>query len=120
MADKVRPAGAKGFTLLEVMIALAIIGSALLVIIHTVNYHANIMYENTVTTQIYQLAKEKIHELEKTPQNSMGEISSTGFKYLNSAIRKKDSDIVELTAVVSGRGKQVMLKKLIIKKETPN
>ncbi len=117
MTDKISRDVSRGFTLLEIMIALAIIGSALLVIIHTVNYHANIMYENTVTTHLYQLAKEKMHELEKMPQNSMGKIGSTGFAYVNRADREKDSLLVELTAVVGGRGKQVMLKKLIIKKD---
>lgn len=48
-----------GFTLLEIMIALAIIGLTLVTVLHTVNYHSNVSYENIVTTQMVQSAKEK-------------------------------------------------------------
>jgi len=33
-----------GFTLLEIMIALAIIGLTLVTVLHTVNYHSNFSY----------------------------------------------------------------------------
>ena len=48
MGDSIKRIKNTGFTLLEVMIALAIIGIALVVILHTVNYHADIMHENVV------------------------------------------------------------------------
>lgn len=110
----------RGFTLLEIMIALAIIGTALTIIIHTVNYHANIMYENTLTTRMYQLAKEKLYELETSPQGSKGIIGTTGFSYINTAVPQEESNIVMLTTIVSGQGRQVMLNELILKKETFN
>ena len=108
----------KGFTLLEIMIALAIIGTALTIIIHTVNYHANVMYENTLTTRMYQLAKEKMYELETSPRSSKGIIGTTGFTYINRVTPQEDSDIVSLTTIVIGQGKQVVLNELILKKET--
>jgi prepilin-type N-terminal cleavage/methylation domain-containing protein len=108
----------EGFTLLEIMIALAIIGTALTIIIHTVNYHANVMYENTLTTRMYQLAKEKIYELETSPRSSKGTIGTTGFTYINRAIPQEDSNIVSLTTIVIGDDKQVVLNELILKKET--
>ena len=107
---------ANGFTLLEVMIALAIIGSTIAVILNTVNYQTTILYNNTITTQMYQIAKEKMTELEKTPQNSSGPIKKTMFKYKNTAAGMEGSDIVELTTVVSGQDKEVVLKRLIIVK----
>jgi len=105
---------AGGFTLLEVMIALAIIGSTIAVILNTVNYQSTILYDNTITTQMYQLAKEKMNELEKKPLNSNGPFEKTKFKYTNTASRMEGSDIVELTTVVSGLDKEVVLKRLII------
>jgi prepilin-type N-terminal cleavage/methylation domain-containing protein len=106
-----------GFTLLEIMIALAIIGIALTVLIHTVNYHSNIMYDNILSTQMFQLAKEKINEMEMNPQDSKGEIGITGFKYKNTVSRIEDSNVVELKTVVTGHGKEVTLSELIVKKE---
>lgn len=107
-----------GFTLLEIMIALAIIGTALTVIIHTVNFHAGIMDENILTTKMYQMAKEKMRELEALPQNSEGGTATMGLEYVNSVLPIEDSDVVKLTTVVRGYGKQVMLDQLIIKKNS--
>ncbi len=105
-----------GFTLLEVMIALAIIGTALTIIIHTVNYHAKVMDENILSTMMFQLAKEKMTELESSPQNSKGDISPSGFKYENTVSPIEDSNIVRLKTVVEGHGKQVILNELVIHK----
>lgn len=105
-----------GFTLLEIMIALAIIGTALTVIVHTVNYHTNIMYENTLTTRMYQLAKEKMNELEMSPRDSTGDTSTAGLSYENTATPIKDTRLVELRTVVKGQGRQIVLNELVINK----
>jgi len=105
-----------GFTLLEIMIALAIIGITVTVILNSVNYHADILYENTLTTQMYQLAKEKMAGLEDDPVNSKGKFESTpGFTFENTAVGMEDTDIIQLKTVVKGQGKEVVLKQLIIK-----
>ena len=104
----------EGFTLLEIMIALAIIGMALTMLIHTVNYHAGIMYDNTLTTQMVQIAKEKMNELESAPQNQKGDIGTTGLTFENIVSPIQDSDIVKLTTVVKGQGRQIVFNKLII------
>jgi len=98
------------------MIALAIIGTALTIIVHTVNYHTNIMYENTLTTRMFQVAKEKMNELEMAPQNSSGDISTTGFSYENTVTPIKDTRLVELRTVVKGDARQVVLNELVINK----
>ncbi len=98
------------------MIALAIIGTALTVIVHTVNYHTNLMYENTLTTRMFQLAKEKINGLEMAPQNSTGDIDTTGLSYENTASPIKDTRLIELKTVVKGHGRQVVLNELVINK----
>ncbi len=108
-----------GFTLLEVMIALAIIGIALTVILHTVNYHVDVMQENTLTTIMYQTAKEKMYDLKKTLINSKGAVESTQLTYENLVFKSNDFNIIELKTVVSGQDNEVSLKAFVIKKEDP-
>ncbi len=103
-----------GFTLLEIMIALAIIGSTVTVVLHTVNYHTNIMHENIVTTEMYQLAKEKLHGLKENPVNSKGKIPGTDFTYENVVVKPEDSDIITLTTFVFSRDKKVSLLELVL------
>ena len=110
----------QGFTLLEIMIALAIIGITVTVILQTVNYHAGIMYENTVTTRMYLMAKEKMYELEETQKNSGGTIEDTGFRYENMVLDSGDSRIVRLKTVIRGDHKKVTLIRLAFKKEIAN
>jgi prepilin-type N-terminal cleavage/methylation domain-containing protein len=103
-----------GFTLLEVMIALAIIGTTLVVVLHTVNYHAGIMYQNTITTQMYQMAKEKMYDLEKSHTNVKGSLG-TLYTFENRVTRNKDSEVIELKTTVTGQGKEVSLTELVVK-----
>ncbi len=106
----------EGFTLLEIMIALAIIGTTLTVILYTVNYQADVAYENTVTTQMYMLAKEQIADLERKPENSKGDLPGTDFRYINTAEGIANTDIIEVKTVVNGHGKEVTLSELITKR----
>ena len=108
-----------GFTLLEVMIALAIIGIALTVILHTVNYHVDVMQENTLTTMMYQTAKEKMYDLKKTLINSKGAVESTQLTYENLVFKSNDFNIIELKTVVRGHNNEVSLNAFVINKEGP-
>ena len=108
-----------GFTLLEVMIALAIIGIALTVILHTVNYHVDVMQENTLTTMMYQTAKEKMYDLKKTLINSKGAVESTELTYENLVFKSNDFNIIGLKTVVRGHNNEVSLNAFVIKKEDP-
>ena len=112
-----RALNAAGFTLLEVMIALAIIGMTVTVILHTVNYHADIMYENTLTTQLFQIAKEKMVELEMDKTASKGVIDTTGITYEKIISETDDPEIIELRATITGHGKKITLSELVRKKE---
>jgi len=105
-----------GFTLLEVMIALAIIGATLAVVIHTVNYHAEIMYQNTMTTQMYQMAKEKMHELENNHANASGSLGPL-YTFENRITRLEDSEVFELKTTVTGQGKEVSLTERVVKEK---
>jgi prepilin-type N-terminal cleavage/methylation domain-containing protein len=110
----------KGFTFLEVMIALAIVGIAVIAIFNTVNYHADVAYEHTVTTQMFLLAKEKLIEMKINPENKKGNIPETGFSYETTVVSINDSDleekqtIIEVKAVIRGQDKEVELSQLVL------
>jgi prepilin-type N-terminal cleavage/methylation domain-containing protein len=104
-----------GFTLLEIMISLAIIGLTLVTVLHTVNYHSSVSYENIVTTQMVQSAKEKISDIETNPVNSKGNVEGTDFTYENIVSETDDPGIIELKTVVKGQGKEIVLNELIRK-----
>lgn len=106
-----------GFTLLEVMIALAIISITVTVILHTVNYHSDIMYENTLRTTILQVAKEKMVELEIDNTASKGVIGATGITYEKIVSQTNHPGIIELRATVEGHGKKITLNELVREKE---
>jgi prepilin-type N-terminal cleavage/methylation domain-containing protein len=109
-----------GFTFLEVMIALAIVGIAVIAIFNTVNYHADIAYEHTITTKMLLLAKEKLAEMEMKPENKKGSIPETDFSYetivayINDSDSEEKQSILEVKAVIKGQGKEVELSQLIL------
>ena len=106
-----------GFTLVEIMIAVAIVGVTVIAVFNTVNYHADIAYEQTVSTRMLLLAKEKISEMETTPQNSKGVIEGTDFTYENLVNNTKNNEIIELKTTVSKDNKTVVLNELVFRKE---
>ena len=106
-----------GFTLLEVMIALAIIGISLTVILHTVNYHADVVHDNTITTMMYQVAKEKMYDLEETQTQSNGIIESPKLTFQNIVLKPELPGIVHLITIVRGYNKEVTLNQFVVKKE---
>ena len=105
-----------GFTLLEIMIALAIIGITVTVVLHTVNYHAGVMHENAQTTIMYQAAKEKMYELEKDRKNSRGSIKAAGLAYENIVLKSNNLDIINLKTIVRGHNREVFLNGCVLKK----
>lgn len=114
-----------GFTLLEILIALAIIGGALITILHTVNYHAGLTYEDALSTRMVLMAREKISELELEPMNKKGVLEDKDFSYETIVKKIEDpedgeakmiSEFLELKAIVRGHGKVVELSELVIKK----
>jgi len=116
-----------GFTLLEIMIALAIVGAVVIAILHTVNYHADVAYEQTITTAMLLIAKEKIAEMElqtksdqpmaEKPENTEGIVSGTNFTYENSVNTTENDGIIELKTIISGDGKKITLSELVLNKQ---
>jgi len=106
-----------GFTLLEVMIALAIIGMTVTVILHTVNYHSDIMYENTLKTTMLQIAKEKMVELEMDNMPLKGIVGPAGITFEKTISQTSTPGISEIKATVTGHGKKITLTELIRNRE---
>jgi general secretion pathway protein I len=69
--------GFTGFTLLEVMVALAIMASVILTVLGAVNYHLTIIANEQDSTALMILARAKLFELELqgVPQKSEGTLA---------------------------------------------
>jgi len=104
-----------GFTLLEIMIALALVGMVLVTILYSVNYHADLSYENALMTEMYMLAKERLVEMEMRPANSRGRIKDTDFTFINTTTTLPDTGIVELRTTINGKGKRVSLREFMVR-----
>jgi prepilin-type N-terminal cleavage/methylation domain-containing protein len=107
----------KGFTLIEIMIAVAIVGAVITVILYTVNYHADIVYQHTVLTRMYLIAKENLIKMESDPKTSHGIIQGTDFSYRNKVYVTEDENILKLKTEISGYGKTISLTKLVFRKK---
>ncbi|MBI4844408.1 MAG: prepilin-type N-terminal cleavage/methylation domain-containing protein [Nitrospirae bacterium] len=107
----------KGFTLVEVMIALAIIAATLTVALYTVNYHAGISYENSVKTQMLLYAKERLVKLDLDRRESEGKIEGTDFTYKNEISGSAVDEVVTLNTSVKGADMEFNLRKLSVKKD---
>jgi general secretion pathway protein I len=62
----------KGFTLLEVLIALAIVGGLLVAIIESVNYNLSVVDRHEALSTSLMLAKQKIIDIQTSPQRAKG------------------------------------------------
>ena len=67
----------KGFTLLEVMLALAIMAGVILTVISSFNYHLSLVARDREDTTVLLLARAKLEELELTKKDA-GEEAEAG------------------------------------------
>lgn len=98
-----------GFTLLEVMISLAIIGGLLVTLIYTMNYHMGLAERHETITVATLLAKEKMAELEKSLNNSEGAFDRPyeSYRFINVVKDSIYPGVLELTVRVQ-RDKEVV------------
>jgi general secretion pathway protein I len=61
-----------GFTLLEVMVALAIMAGVIITLLGSVNYHLGIIANERDSTTMTLLARTRLTELEQTPAKGEG------------------------------------------------
>ncbi|HYA13015.1 MAG TPA: type II secretion system protein [Syntrophales bacterium] len=107
----------RGFSLFEVMISLAIVGGLLITLIYTLNYNLGITDRQFVVTNIMNLAKEKMEDLELNPKESKGNFPAP-YDMLNYETKVKDSSykgMSEITVVVGNGKESITLSELIRK-----
>lgn len=112
--------GDKGFTLLEIMIALAIIGGLLITLLYSLNYHLGIAERHETITIATMLAKNKLLELEKTPASAKGDFPSpySAYHYSSEITESPYPGIAEVRVTVEN-GKEIVRLTEFIEKKTP-
>lgn len=109
--------GQQGFTLLEVMVSLVIVGGLLMTVIYTMNYNLGITERQFAVTSMTNLAKEKLEEMETEPRETEGHFPAP-YEALNYETKVRDSafpEITEIAVTVGDEKTRVMLSELIRK-----
>lgn len=106
-----------GFTLLEVLIALAIVGGLLVTLIYTLNYHLSIVERHEAITTATLLAKDKLIEMEKNPEDKKGNFDEPykGYTYETFVKESPYVGISEIIVVVRSDKEEVKLNEFIFK-----
>lgn len=96
-----------GFSLLEIMISLAIIGGLLVTVIYTLNYHLSLAAKQEFQTTATMLSKNKMADTEKNPVVSKGEFPEPYADYsYATAISESPYPGVSVLTVAVSRGKE--------------
>jgi len=106
-----------GFTLLEVLISLAIIGSLLVTLIYTVNYQLGLVERQEAITVATLLAKKKMHDLEQNPESSKGKFETPyeAYAYETSVKESPYTGISEIVVTVKAGREEVKLNEFVHK-----
>lgn len=105
----------RGFSLVEVMVALAIVSGLLIVLIVSMNYHLEILSSQKTKIILTNLAKDKLDNLKITKNAEKGEFKEP-YKWAQYQTEIKDSmypGIKELIATVKGRGEEIVISELV-------
>lgn len=115
--SELRVYSVKGFTLLEVMISLAIVGGILVTLIYTLNYHLGIADRHRIITISASLAKGKIYEMETNPIEVKGNFPEpySGFSYETNVMDSSFPGMSEIRVVVRNGKEKIILSELIRK-----
>jgi general secretion pathway protein I len=104
-----------GFTLLEVMVALAVAGGLLVTLLYTLNYHLSIADRHETLTVAMMLGEEKMSEAKQSPLNSEGQFDKPHLDYSYKVDIKKYPypGVSEIWVEVKREKETVLLKDLI-------
>jgi len=104
-----------GFTLLEIMISLAVIGGLLVTLLYTLNYNLSIAEKHERVTVASMLAKDKMSEIEKNPGETKGEFPEpySGYRYITGMKESPFPGFSVIYVVVSTDKEEVNLAELI-------
>jgi len=106
-----------GFTLLEVLIALAVIGALLVTLISTLNYHLGLVARQETVTVATLLAKSKMAALAKSPEEEKGFFDLPHDRYSYETFVKDSpyKGIAEIVVVVRSGNDEVTLNEFVFK-----
>jgi general secretion pathway protein I len=107
----------EGFTLLEVMLALAIVGGLLITLLYSLNYHLGIAESHRTITVASMLAKSKLLEIEKNPTTTKGDFPDpyTQYHYTTEVKDSSYPGIIEFSVTVVNGKENVKFSELIEK-----
>jgi general secretion pathway protein I len=107
----------RGFTLLEVMISLAIVGGLLVTLIYSLNHHLGIAEGHRTVTVSMGLAKEKMYEMERNPVAGKGRFPEPhgGFSYETGVRDSAFPGMTEISVAVTDGKEKIKLSELVRK-----
>lgn len=107
----------RGFSLLEVMISLAIAGGLLITLIYTLNHHLAVAERQRILMDCTILAKQKLYEMEKSPAPTRGNFDKpySEFFYETAVTDSSFPSMLEIKVTVSKDKERVVLSRLVIK-----
>lgn len=106
-----------GFTLLEVMISLAIVGGLLVTLLYTLNYHLGIAERHQIVTISTELAKSKLYDMEKNPAAGKGAFPEpySAYSYETTVRASLLPGMAEIGVVVKNGRETITMSELIRK-----
>ncbi len=106
-----------GFTLLEVLISLAIVGSLLVTLIYTLQYHLGLIERQETITVATLLAKNKLADIENEPGEDKGAFNSPYENYSYETFVKDSpyEGVAEFVVVVKSGHDEVTLNEFVLK-----
>ena len=107
----------RGFTLLEVLVALAIVGGLLVTLIYTLNYHLGIIARQETVTIATLLAKNTMADMEKNPETKKGSYDAPydGYTYETVVNDSPYPGVKEIIVTVKTGSEEVKLNEFIFK-----
>ena len=107
----------RGFTLLEVLVALAIVGGLLVTLIYTLNYHLGIVERQETVTIATLLAKNTMADMETDPETKKGNYDAPydGYAYETAVNDSPYPGIKEIIVTVRAGSEEVKLNEFIFR-----
>lgn len=107
----------KGFTLLEVLISLAIISSLIVTLIYTVNYNLGVLEKQETVTIGTMLARKILSEIENNPENKKGIFEKPYEQYSFETVIQDSPypGVSELVVTIKANGEEIKLNEYILK-----
>ncbi|MEJ2182154.1 MAG: type II secretion system protein [Nitrospirota bacterium] len=115
-----RPRSSRGFTLLEVMIALAIVGGLLVTLLYTLGYHLDVAARQEAATVATMLAKNKLTDFKEDPTEESGSFPEPfeDFRFRVQRLASPYPGVLRVKVTVTGRGEEVSLSEFMLAETT--